>query len=438
MKPRSLSRFPLLDGAPLARLLHARRGEQDLTLAQRFRHVLEPFHHRHVVTSEIEGRRCLVDGQPVVHFASENFLGLEQHREVLYAARRALDELGSETGCSRYVSTHANVLDLEQSLAELLGAPATLVAQTTSQLHSTAITALFGFEGAALFLDKHAHPEMRHAALAATARGARVVGVDVSDPPALRRILGREEARGGAILVSGVYPAQGHTPDLAGLDDLCRELGLVLYVDDSGGVGILGNGGGSAAAAELSFSNLVLVASLQKALGSFGAVLAGTAPLVEALRSLSYSHGTLPPSSVEGALAAVRIARSPEGRELREKLSQISRRVRLMLGELGFLVPPGESPVIPVPVGRDIKTMMAARKLLEEGVLVGISLFPEAPRGHGSLRVCVTTLHSEDDLQALERAFRELRHFLPRYENPLRQAAHVAAITARTKWFTTA
>jgi 7-keto-8-aminopelargonate synthetase-like enzyme len=254
----------------------------------------------------------------------------------------------------------------------------------------------------------------------------------------LRRIFAREKGERGALLVDGVYASQGHTPDFTLLDELCRDFGLVLYVDDSHGVGVLGSrGGGVAEVFGLGYQNLIVVGSLQKAFGAYGAFLTGRAELLELLRLTSRAAaagGTLQPSAVEAALAAVRIARSGEGSRLREQLVERSRRLRSQLQALGFLVPPGDTPVIPVSIGRDLKTLMAGRKLFDLGVYVTSVLFPEVPRACGVLRISLTTLHTEDDLDKLLAAFRELRHYLPKHENPLRQAAHLAFQLGKAKW----
>lgn len=438
MKPRALPKVAIDDGTPLSTLLRLRQGEGDFTRAHRFGHLLDPFLLKYTVTNEVNGRHCLVNGRPVLHFASSNYLGLEQHPEVLYAAKRAIEELGTETGCSRLVSSQANILELESALSQILGSESALIGGSTFEIHSEAIPALFGDDECTLFIDRHANSEMHLAAKAARAKGARVVRVDVSDPPALRRTLAREKRTRGALLVDGVYSVHGHTPDLTLLDELCRGTGLVLYVDDTHGVGVMGaHGGGAAEACGLTYGNLVVVGSLQKAFGSYGAFLAGRSALVELLRTTSRvyaSAGTLPPSAVEGALAAVRIARSLEGRQLRVQLAETSKRVRGELQALGFIVPPGESPILPISIGRDMKTLMAGRKLFDLGVLGCAVQFPQVPRGRGVLRISLTTLHTNQDLERLVAAFQELRFYLVKHENPLRQAAHIAYEIGRAKW----
>jgi 8-amino-7-oxononanoate synthase len=436
MKPRALPRLALADRTPLALLLNERQDDEDFTRARRFGRFLEPFHLKYSVTNEVQGRHCLVNGRRVVHFGSENYLGLEQHPEVVYAAKRAIDELGTDSGCPRLVSTQSNIVELEAALAQLLGAEAALLGNCAYQIHAETLGALFGDEDSVLFLDRNANLDLVRAAEAASARGARVVRVDVSNPPALRRVL--KGAAKGALLLDGVSPIHGHCADLPLLDDLCREAGLVLYVDDSHGVGVLGpNGGGACEAAGLGYENLVVVGSLQKAFGAYGAFLAGGRELAELLRLTSRSYaatGTLQPAAVEAALASVRIARTLEGRQLRAQLLDRSRRVRAQLRALGYVVPEGDTPILPVSVGRDLKTLMAGRKLYDLGVFVPAVLHPDLPRGKGVLRVSLTTLHTEEDLAKLVAAFRDLRHYLPRHENPLRQAAHFVLEAGKARW----
>ena len=176
---------------------------------------------------------------------------------------------------------------------------------------------------------------------------------------------------------------------------------------------------------------------MQAAFGSYGAFLAGPKALTDFLRvtaSTFLSSGTLPPEIIESALAAVRISRSPEGLSLRQRLLENARMVRARLQALGFVVPPGEGPIIPIAIGKDLKTLMAGKKLFDLGVLVAVLVHPEVPKGRGMFRISLTASHSHEDIEALVEAFRELRHYLPKHENPLRQAAHVATELYRARW----
>lgn len=423
---------------PLGRLLHVRRAERDFSRLRRLGILFEHFHLKYTSTSKVEGRRVELNGRPVVNFGSANYLGLEQHPEVIRASQRAMEELGTHSGCSRVFSSHDNILDLEAEISELVGAEATLVGANVSQVHAGVIPALFGRPDSVLFLDRHAHTSIYEASQIAKAKGARVVRVDISSPVALRERIRRERPGRGALLVDGVYSMQGHIPDLVELDAVCRAAGIILYVDDAHGIGAFGkSGGGVREACELSFDNLLLVGSLQKGLGAFGAFVSGKDPVIQYLRVTSKSYifsGTLQPAAVEGARAAIRISRAEEGAALRRRLSRLSRKVRRSLTEMGYAVPAGDSPIVPVLIGPDMLTLMAGRKLFDLGIYLNSVLYPAVSRGRGILRVSLTSLHSDDDIAALLGAFGGLREYLDAHRSPVRRTAHIALEVVKSKW----
>ncbi len=438
MKLRALPQLDarLTSQSPLSHLLHARQDGSEFSRRRAHASRYAPFHIKYSTVTEVEGRRLTILGQPLLNFASANYLGLDQHPEVLYAAKRAIDELGNQGGCQREVSSPRNLLELEANLARLLSAEAAVVGQSTAQIHAGALAALFGDEDSALFIESHAQPALREAALLAQAKGARLVNFDAQDIPGLRKILAREKFRRGALIVDGIFDLEGPSPDLRALGEAAAQNGLVLYVDDSHGVGVLGKkGGGAKEIYGLSFDNLLVVSSLEHALGSFGGFLAAKAPVIDFLRVMSSSFsGNLQPASVEGALAAVRIASSEEGHRLRAQLAVNSARMRRQLQGLGFKVPHGVSPVLPICMGRELKTLMAARKLFDLGVLGESVLPPLVPRKRAMIRISLTTLHGEDELERLALAFTDLREFLLKHENPLRQVAHLAFALGKSKW----
>lgn len=436
--PQLDARLP--DPSPLGYLLNIRQGEEEFsrlrTLATRY----APFHLKHSVTSEVNGRRHTISGKPLLNFGCSSYLSLEQHPEVLYAAKRAIDELGTQSGSARDFTSHQNLIELEATLARIAGSEATLVSHNVAQIHAAALPALFGDNDCTLFLDEYAQPHVKQAAELAQAKGARLATVNVTDLPSLRKVLEhrRKKFRGGALVVDAIYGMRESTPEFAQLSELCAEFGLVLYIDDSHGIGVLGKrGGGAVEVCGLDYKNLIVAGSLEHAFGSYGGFLAAKAPVVDFLRVMSKSYiatSTLQPAAVEGALAAARIASSEEGRRLRQRLQETSTRVRVKLKELGFRVPTGSSPVLPIYMGREWKTLMASRKLFDHGIFVNTLLAPAVPHGNASLLVSLTTLHNDHEIERLLFAFAELREYLLKHENPLRQVAHMAFELGKAKW----
>lgn len=418
---------PARGSGPLSTLVNRHLKSREARRAKLWSELLDGFHLKNTVTTSVEGRRAVIDGKEVINFSSANYLGLEQHPHIMKCAREALGEWGNHSGCSRIFSTHENLLRLESQLASLVGAEAAMVYPNTSSTHVGVIPTLFSSHEAVLFLDRYAHTSMYQASQMAVAKGARLERVDVRDLVEVHAKLRQYSHRVKALLIDGVYSMQGTIPDLEALQEICRQEGTILYIDDAHGIGIYGeNGGGVVEEKRLSFESMILTGGLQKGLGAYGGFVAGSQALIDYLRVTSKSYifsGTLQPQAVEGALAAIEICRSDEGKELRARLRSISRRVRGELLSMGYCLhdggEQGDSPIVSVLVGPELKTIMAGRKLFDEGVYINSVLYPATPKGEGLLRISLNAIHSDDEITSLLRAFASLRSYLQNYTRPL-------------------
>lgn len=418
---------PAQGSGPLSTLVNRHLKSQEARRAKLWSELLDGFHLKNTITSSVEGRRATIDGKEVVNFSSANYLGLERHSHVLSCAREALEEWGNHSGCSRIFSTHENLLRLESELAELVGAEAVIVYPNTSSTHVGVIPTLFSSTEAVLFLDRYAHTSMYQASQMAVAKGAGFERVDVRDLQGVRAKLRAASQPVKVLLIDGVYSMQGTIPDLTGLQEICAQESAILYIDDAHGIGIYGeNGGGVVEEKKLSYENMILTAGLQKGLGAYGGFVAGSRALVDYLRVTSKSYifsGTLQPQAVEGALAAIEVCRSEEGKALRSRLRQISRRVREELQSQGYRLheggEEGDSPIVSVLIGPELKTIMAGRKLFDEGVYINSVLYPATPKGEGLLRISLNAIHSDEEIETLLSAFAALRIYLQDYTRPL-------------------
>ncbi len=414
--------------APLNRLIQSRMQEDDFKRIKRLGFLLEHFHLKHTVTESVSGRKIVIDGREVINFGSANYLGYEQHLEIIKASQEALERLGTHAGCSRIFSSHSNIVALEEEISALVGSQSTMIGHNISQIHAGVIPALFSSKNSVLFIDRFAHTSIYQACLMAKAKGAEIIQVDVENQKeTLQKIQATKKDR-NCLFVDGVYSMQGHIPPLLQLSDMAREENLILYVDDAHGVGIYGeNGGGVREELGLGFDNLLLIGSLQKAFGTYGGFISGNKEVLDFLRSTSKAYifsGTLQPSAVEGARKAVELCQTPDGRALRQRLKKMSIDVRAELRRLGYEVPLGNSPILPVSIGSDLTTLMTGRKMFDLGIYLNSVTFPAVPQGQGVLRISLTAIHSEIEIAALLAAFVELKSYLKIHESPLRKFLH--------------
>ena len=420
---------PTLSNSALGKLLQRHFSSPELKRMNFYSKFFSEIHLKNTVTTKVQNRLVEINGKQVINYGSANYLGLDQHPEVIDAAIRGIRTLGNHSGCSRMFSSHYNIILLEKEISELVGAESVLVGANVSQVHEGTIPALFSSPDCTLFIDRFAHTSMHQAALIAKAKGAHIERVNVSSLEETSKKIIACSSPHKVILVDGLYSMQGDLPDLLGLETLCKRQRCILYVDDAHGLGIYGSkGGGVAEAFQLSFENLVLVGSLQKGLGAFGAFVAGEKSLVDLLRVTSRSHifsGTLQPAAVEGARKAIEISRSDEGKNLRNQLQESSQYLRRRLQEMGYIVPSGSSPIIPVTIGEDAMTLMSGRKMFDMGIYINSVLYPAVPRNQGILRISLTTGHSRENNEALLNAFERLKEDLDKNSGSFRSKVYV-------------
>jgi len=434
-KPNEVLLNPAGGSGTLAAHLNRVLKAPEIRRARALARLLEGFHLKDTTTSEVNGRRTVIEGRSTINFGSANYLGLEQHPEVLSAAREALSLWGNHSGCSRIFSSHENLIELEMSLAALVGSENAIVYANTSSAHVGTIPALFSRPKTVLFLDRYAHMSMHHAAWIAVAKGARIVRVDIRDLGETARRIQAEPGSLKVVLVDGVYSMQGTVPELNSLQAVCDRCDAILYIDDAHGIAVLGeSGGGVAEHFRLSFENMILVGGLQKGLGAYGGFVAGSKCLIDILRVSSRTYvfsGTMQPQAVEGSLASIRVCRSDEGRRLRARLEAISSHVRRGLGEIGFAVESGTSPIVSVLIGSELRTLLAGRKLFDAGAYVNSVLFPATPKGEGLLRISLSAIHTDEEIALLLKAFAELKVYLDHFTDPRQQLGYAGEFAWR-------
>ncbi len=348
-------------------------------------------------TSGAQGARITIDGQPVLLLCSNDYLGLAAHPGVRRAAAEAALRWGAGAGASRLISGDMEPhRQLESALARFKGYPAALLFGAGYLANTGTIAALAG-PGEVIFSD-----QLNHASII---DGCRLSGADRfiyrhGDLEHLSWGMREAAGRGALIVTDGVFSMHGDIAPLEGLIGLARRHGCRLMVDEAHATGTVGPGGrGSVAAAGLSGEVDVVLGTLGKALGSYGAYVCANAEVVEYLinAARSFVFSTAPaPAVIAAALASLRLLESEP--RLVDRLQRNAATLRgALLGE-GLEVEAGKTQIIPVAVGDAERTMALSERILAAGVFAQGIRPPTVPAGCSRLRFTVMATHRKDQL----------------------------------------
>lgn len=355
-----------------------------------------------------QGARVILDGAEVVLLCSNDYLGLAGHPEVRAAAAQAAERWGAGAGASRLVSGNMALhRELEEELADFKGYEASLVLGSGFLANLGAIPVLAGRDDVIL------SDALNHASIVDGCRQSRAETIVYphGDLDALRCALERARGRRALIVTDAVFSMDGDLAPLEGIVALAQRHGARVLVDEAHATGVVGPGGrGLVHALGLEQEVDVVVGTLSKALGSYGAFVCCRRELAELLvnraRTLIFSTA-LPPPSVAAALAALRIVRDRP--EVMERLWRSARVLRSHLSEQGFKVAGGEMPIVPLLIGDPADAMAVCEAALDRGVFAQAIRPPTVPAGTSRLRLVATAGHAEDDLRRAAGALAEAR-----------------------------
>jgi 8-amino-7-oxononanoate synthase len=352
---------------------------------------------------QIEGRECVMLG-------SNNYLGLTRDPRVKAAAREALDAYGTALTGSRLMNGTVPLhLELEREIAEWMGTDDALVFTTGYQANVGCLGTLLQ-PGDTVICDTGDHASIMDGVAMSRAK-VRPFRHNRLDK--LETMLERAEGDGGGVLVvvDGVFSMEGDVADVAAIASLCRSHGARLMVDEAHAVGVLGaRGAGACEAFGVEDEVDLRMGTFSKSLASCGGFLAGPAEVIDFLRVQSRAFlftAAAVPAAIGAALAAVRICRSEEGRELFARVLDNARYLHRGLADLGFRVveptrmPDGSeivTPVVPVVVGDDWQAVLLWKALFDAGVYTNVALYPAVPRGGALLRTSVMATHERGHL----------------------------------------
>ncbi len=355
-------------------------------------------HRRLRLISGPQGPRVTLDGRPVLLLCSNNYLGLADHPRVRSAAAEAAMRWGAGAGASRLISGNMQPHRcLEERLAEFKGYEAALLFGSGYLANTGTIAALAG-RGEAIFSD-----ELNHASIIDGCRLSRAETFVYRHGDVEHLAWGLREAEGRASLIvtDGVFSMDGDIAPLEALARLARRHKCRLMVDEAHATGALGPGGrGSVAAAGLSGEVDVVMGTLGKALGSYGAYVCASRELTDYLvnTARSFVFSTAPPPTVVAAsLAALELLESHPHRV--ERLGANAATLRSALAAEGLSVGDSATQIVPVAVGDAGTTMELCERVLEGGVFAQGIRPPTVPEGSSRLRFTVMATHRAGELE---------------------------------------
>lgn len=349
--------------------------------------------------SSPQGAWLEVDGQRVLNFCSNNYLGLANHPRIVEAARQAVAEYGVGPAAVRTIAGTMDLhLELEKRLAAFKGVAAAVTFQSGFNANVGCIPALVG-RGDVIFSDELNHASIIDGARLSRAQIVRFEHCDVGD---LKRALAekRSEFKRALVITDGVFSMDGDVAPLDEIYEVTKEFDAILMVDDAHGEGVLGNGGrGIVDHYGLHGKVDVEIGTLSKAFGVVGGIVSGDPLIIEWLnqrgRPFLFSSAMTVPD-VAACLAAVDILE--ESTELVDKLWQNTHYFKEQMRILGFDTGKSTTPITPVMLGEAPLAQQFSRELFDAGVFAMSIGFPTVPRGKARIRVMISAAHEREDL----------------------------------------
>lgn len=343
----------------------------------------------------------MVDGKSQHNFCSNDYLGLAGHPDIAKALQQGADKYGTGSGASHLISGHSQAHEqLEQELAEFTGRPRALLFSTGYMANMGVISALVGRRDLVL-QDRLNHASLLDGGLLSRADLQRYKHANTED---LAARLSASNAERKLVVTDGVFSMDGDLPPLESMAVVTNQHQGWLMVDDAHGFGVLGkHGGGLIEALDLSIEQVpILVGTLGKAFGTFGAFVAGSEALIETLIQFSRSYiytTALPPAVAVASSASLKILQAESWR--REKLVSLVSRFRLGAEQIGLDLMDSQTPIQPVQINNDQRVMEINQQLRAKGFMVGAIRPPTVPKGSGRLRICLSATHTEDQIDQL-------------------------------------
>jgi len=352
------------------------------------------------VISTPQGVEITIDNKQLINFSSNDYLGLANHPDVIQSFKQATDKYGVGSGSAHLICGHSKSHHaLEEELAEFTGRDRALLFSTGYMANLGVISALLG-RGDQVFQDRLNHASLLDGGLLSGARFKRYLHNDVDDlDNKIKTIDGRT-----LIVTDGVFSMDGDVAPLTELSALAVKKDAWLMVDDAHGLGVLGEtGAGILQQQRVTQSDVaILMGTLGKGFGTFGAFVAGSDVLIETLiqKARSYVFTTAIPAAVaEATRASLKLLIKESWR--RDKLRFLVQRFQLGANQLGLSIMPSDTAIQPLLIGDSQRATAISEALLHKGFLVSAIRPPTVPKGEARLRITFSANHQEQHVDQL-------------------------------------
>ena len=354
------------------------------------------------VIDRVKKNKILVDGQWLVNFASNDYLGLSQNKKIQQAIIQGIREFGAGAGASHLVSGHFSCHDeVERKLAKLLGFEKSLFFSSGYMANMAVIGGLIK-RGDAVFCDKLNHASLNDAAVLSRAKVYRFNHLDLSS---LERQIKRSEEKNKWIISDGVFSMDGDIADIDGLLGLCHKYNAYLFIDDAHGYGVLGNNGqgifeqnNQKMWSKKDLSRVIYMITLGKSVGVSGAMVSAKKNIVDLLvqKSKPYIYTTASiPALAKGVSASLDLIF--HGQMLRKKLKRNIELFRYSIKNKGLLLD-SITAIQPLMIGNANKALRIAEALKKSGLYVPAIRPPTVPMNTSRLRVSLSASHKRADI----------------------------------------
>lgn len=351
------------------------------------------------------GAEINIGGKPYINLSSNNYLGLATDEDLKKAAKDAIDTHGVGAGAVRTINGTLDLhRELEETLAQFKGTESAIAYQSGFNCNMAAISAVMNKNDAIL------SDELNHASIIDGCRlsKAKIIRVNHSDMEDLRA-KAKEAVESGQYnkvmyITDGVFSMDGDVAKLPEIVEIAEEFGLITYVDDAHGSGVMGKGAGTVKHFGLQDKIDFQIGTLSKAIGVVGGYVAGTKDLIDWLKVASRPFlfsTSLAPGDTKAITESVK--KLMASTELHDKLWDNANYLKEGLKAKGFDIGHSETPITPVIIGEEKKAQTFSKRLMDEGVYAKAIVFPTVPRGTGRVRNMPTAAHTKEQLdQAIE------------------------------------
>lgn len=350
------------------------------------------------------------DGQDMVNFCANNYLGLADNPALVAAAQTALDDWGYGLASVRFIcGTQQQHLQLEQRVSSFLRTDATILFSSCFDANGGLFETLLS-EDDVVISDELNHASIIDGIRLCKAHRRRYRNRDLADLE--QQLIASQDARFRAIVTDGVFSMDGYIAPLGGICDLAEQYDALVIVDDSHAVGFIGeHGRGTPELCGVENRVDVRTGTFGKALGgASGGYISGHAEVIDLLRQRSRPYlfsNSVAPMIVAGTLAALDLIEHSD--DARAQLRRNTELFRTLMDNAGFDILPGEHPIVPVMFGDAVVAARIAEEMQRHGVYVTAFSYPVVPLGKARIRVQLSAAHSEDHVRHCVAAFTAAR-----------------------------